>query len=119
MCALHALKSTLGGNNQSNALSLLTLVFRFDMIFHKRLGGRFCKSNEHLWHHVNEEAVDFHTMTFQSETGMALDMLHTSYYPHLLLYMLNELFFIFKKLRAGNFDMQCVVTNEILQIALH
>ena len=69
------------GNDQCNALSLLTLVFRFDVIFHRRFGDSFCKGNEHLWHHANKETVDFQTPTFQRETDTALDMLLTGYHP--------------------------------------
>ena len=105
-------------NDQGHALSLLTLAFRFDVIFHRHFGGRFCRGNEHLWHHANKEVVDFHTPTFEREMGMALDVLHTGYHPCILMYMLDELFFVFKKLRADDFDMQYVVAYEILQIAL-
>ena len=107
------------GNDQGITLSLLTLVFRFDVIFHRHFGGRFCRGSEHLWCHVNEEAVDFHTPTFQREMGMALDVLHTGYYLHVLMYTLDELFFVFKKLLADDFDTQCVVACEILQIVSH
>ena len=119
VCTLHSLKSTLGGNDQGIALSLLTLVFRFDVIFHRCFSGRFCKGNEHLWCHVNKETVDFHILTFEREMGMALDVLHTGYCLRILMYMLDELFFVFKKLQANDFDAQCMVAYEILQIALH
>ena len=104
------------GNDQGNTLSLLTLAFRFDVIFHRHFGGRFCRGNEHLWCHVNEEMADFHTPTFEREMGMALDVLHTSYHLHILMYMLNELFFVFKKLWANDFDAPYVVAYEILRI---
>ena len=104
------------GNDQGITLSLLTLVFRFDVIFHRHFGGRFCKVNEHLWCHVNEEAADFHTPTFQREMGMALDVLYTSYCPCVLMHALDELFFVFKKLQADDFNVQCMVAYEILQI---
>ena len=107
------------GNDQGVALSLLTLVLRFDVIFCRCFGGRFCKGNEHLWHHVNEEVVDFHTPTFQREMVTALDMLCTSYHPCVLMYALDKLFFVFKKLQVDDFDAQCVVVYEILQIASH
>ena len=63
--------------------------------------------------------ADFHTLTFKRETGAALDMLRTSYHPRVLMYALDELFFVFKKLRANNFDMQSMVAYEILQIVSH
>ena len=107
------------GNDQGIALSLLTLVFRFDVILHRHFSGRFCKGNERLWHHVNEKMVDFHTLTFKREMGMALDVLHTSYHPQVLMYVLDEHFFVFKKLVANDFDVHFVVAYEILQIASH
>ena len=107
------------GNDQGNALSLLTLVFRFDVIFHRHFSGRFCRDNEHLWHHTNKEAVDFHTLTFQREMGAALDVLCTGYHPRILMYALDKLFFVFKKLQVDDFHMQCVVAYEILQIVFH
>ena len=103
------------GNDQHITLSLLTSVFRFGVIFHRCFGGRFCKGNEHLWCHVNE-VVDFHTPTFKREMGTALDMLYTGYYPCVLMYTLDELFFVFMKLQADDFNMQCVMAYEILQI---
>ena len=112
------IKIYIRGNDQGITLRLLTLVFRFDMIFHRHFGGRFCKGNEHLWHHVNEEAVDFHTPTFQGKMGAILDMLHTGYHLCILMYALDELFFVFKKLQANNFDLHCMVAYEILQVAL-
>ena len=118
MCALCHLEIYISGDDQDIALSLLTLVFKFDVIFHRCFGGKLCKGNEHLWHHVNEKIADFHTLTYEREMGVALDMLHTSYNPCLLMYVLDELFFVFKKLWASNFDTQCMVAYEILQIAL-
>ena len=107
------------GNDQGITLTLLTLVFRFDMIFRRHFGGRFCRDNEHLWCHVNEEAADFHTLTFQREMGTTLDVLCTGYRPYILMYALDELFFVFKKLWADDFNAQCTVACEILQIASH
>ena len=104
------------GNNQGIVLSWLTLVFRFSTIFKRSFGARFCKTNEHLWCHMNEEMSDFHTPTFKHETGVVIDVLHTSYCLCVFLDMIDELFYIFKKLWADNFDVQCVVMWEILQI---
>ena len=68
---------------------------------------------------MNEEAVDFHTLTFQRETGAALDMLVTGYRLCIFMYVLDELFFVFNKLWADDFHAQCMVAYEILQIVLH
>ena len=105
------------GNDEVIVLSMLVLVFRFNMIFHRCFGGRLCRGNEHLWHHVNEEVADFYTATFQRETGMAIDVLCTGYHPHVLMYALDELFFMYKRIQANNLDVLHVVAYEILEIA--
>ena len=48
--------------------------------------------------------------------GAALDVLCTSYHPCVLMYMLDEFFFVFKKLLDDDFNVQSVVAYEILQI---
>ena len=53
--------------------------------------------------------LDFHTPTYKCETSTAIDMLHTGYCLCVLMYALDELFYIFKKLWAEDFDVQCVV----------
>ena len=52
LCALHALKSILGGSDKGIVLNDLALIFRFGVIFKKYFKGKFSKSNEHLWQHV-------------------------------------------------------------------
>ena len=115
VCFAH-IKIYIRGNDWANALSLLTLVFRFYVIFHRHFSGRFHRGNEYLWCHVNEEVVDFHTSTFERERGMALDVLCTGYHLCILVYVLDELFFVFKKLWVDDFNVQCVVAYQILQI---
>ena len=61
---------------------------------------------------------DFHTLTCKHETAMAIKVLHTGYCLCILLYMLDELFCIFKKLKTDDFNIQCMVTWEILHITL-
>ena len=88
------------------------------MIFKRCFRGRFCKGNEHLWHHVNAEVVDFHTPTYERETGVAIDVLQTGSHPRMLLYMLDELFYVYKRVGVNDVDRQHVVTYEILTVAL-
>ena len=61
--------------------------------------------------------MDFHILTFQRKMGAALDVLCTGYYLHILMYALEKLFFVFKKLWSNDFDTQCMVAYEIPQIA--
>ena len=55
--------------------------------------------------------------TCKCETGAAVEVLCTGYWPHVFLYVLDELFHIFKQLKADDFDAQCIVMWEILHIA--
>ena len=98
------------------ALNILTLVFRFNVIFNRCFGGRFHTCSEHLWCHMNEEVADFITLTFQREMGMAIDVLHTGYHPSILMYMLDEIFFVYKKMQMiDDLDVQHMVAFEILR----
>ena len=53
---------------------------------------------------------DFHTLMYKCETGAAIDVLCTGYCLCILLCVLDELFHVFKKLKADDLDAQCVVS---------
>ena len=74
---LHALKSTLGGSGEGIVLNDLALIFRFGVIFKKYFKGKFSKSNEHLWWHVDVEIADFQTSTYERGTGAPINVLRT------------------------------------------
>ena len=86
-------------------------------MFKRHFNAWFCKNNKPIWHHINEELSDFHTPTDKCETGTAIKVLYTGYWQHIFLYVLDELFHIFKKLKADDFDVQCIIMWEILHIA--
>ena len=96
LCAL-CVKSALwvgGGDNKGVVLNDLALIFRFGVIFKKCFKGKFSKSNEHLWQHVNMVITDFQTPTYEQDTGTPIDVLRTSSHPRMLLYVLDELFYV-------------------------
>ena len=118
VCTLHALKSALGGSNKGVVLNDLALVFRFGVIFKRCFKGKFSKSNEHLWWHINVEIADFQMLTYERNTGVPIDVLRTGSLPRMLLYALNELFYVYKGVGVNDADGQCVVAYEILMVAL-
>ena len=117
VCALHTLKSTLGGSNKGVVLNDLALIFRFGEIFKRHFKGKFSKSNEHLWWHVNVEIADFQTPTYEWDKGMPIDVLRTGSHPCMLLYVLDELFYVYKGVGVNDMDGQCIVAYEILMVA--
>ena len=117
LCTLHALKPALGGSNKGVVLNDLALVFRFGVIFKKHFKGKFSKSNEHLWQHINVEIDDFQMPTYERDTGVPIDVLRTGSHPHMLLYVLNELFYVYRGVGENDVDRQRVVAYEILTVA--
>ena len=85
------------------------------MIFQRCFGDRFYKGNEHLWCHIDNEAADFDTPTFERETGVAINVLCTGFHSCMLLYALDELFYVYKRGRANNLDAHCMVACETTQ----
>ena len=116
-CTLHALKSRLGGSDKGIVLNDLALIFRFGVIFKKCFKGKFSKSNEHLWWHVDVEIADFQMLTYEWDTGAPIDVLRTGSHPCMLLYSLDELFYVYRGVGENDMDRQCVVAYEILKVA--
>ena len=81
-------------------LSCLALVFRFNMIFQRHFNACFCKSNKPVWLRMNKELSDFTTLTYRRESGATIDLLWTGYRLKLFLYMLDEMFNVFKQLKS-------------------
>ena len=50
--------------------------------------------------------------------GVPIDVLRTGSHPCMLLYMLDELFYVYKGVGGKDVDRQCVVAHKILKIAL-
>ena len=113
---LHALKSASGGSDKGIVLNDLALIFRFCMIFKKYFKGKFSKSNEHLWQHIGVEIADFQTPTYDRGTGDPIDVLRTGSHLRMLLYALDELFYVYKGVGGNDVDGQCVVAYKILRV---
>ena len=118
MCTLHALKSTLGGSNKGVVLNDLALIFRFSVIFQRHFKGKFSKSNEHLWQHVNTEKANFQMPTYEWDTGAPIDVLRTASCLCMLLDMLHELFYVYRGVGVNDTDGERIVAYEILTVAL-
>ena len=94
-------------------LNNLALVCRFDVIFRRCFKGTFSKSSEHLWRHVNSEVTDFQTPTYDRDTGAPINVLRTSTCPRMMLYTLDELFFICRGMGTNDVDGQHIIAYEI------
>ena len=112
------MKSALGGSNEGVELNDLALIFRFGVIFKRCFKGKCSKSNEHLWWHVNAEIADFQMPSNEWDMGTPINVLMTSSCPHMLLYVLDELFYVYKGVGVNDVDGQCVVAYKILTVVL-
>ena len=120
VCALHTLKSALGGSDKGIVLNDLALKFRFGVIFKEFFKGKFSKSNEHLWQHVGVEIAHFQMLTYERGMGSPINVLRTGSHSHMLLYMLDELFYVYKGVGGNDVDGQRVVAYEIHRVvSLH
>ena len=106
-----------GGGNKGVVLNDLGLIFRFGVIFKKRFKGKFSKSNEHLWWHVNAEIADFQMLTYEWDTGALIDVRRTGSHLCMLLYVLNKLFHVYKGVGVNDVDRQHIVAYKILMVA--
>ena len=88
------------------------------MIFKKCFKGKFSESNEHLWQHIGVELADFQMLTYERGMGAPINVLRTGICPCMLLYMLDELFYVYKGVGGNDVDRQHVVAYEILNIVL-
>ena len=105
------------GIDKGIVLNDLALVFRFGVIFKKCFKGKFSKSNEHLWWHVSAELAVFQMLTCEWDTGTPIDVLRTGSHLRMLLYTLDELFYVYRGVGENDVDGQHVVAYEILKVA--
>ena len=81
VCTSCTLKSALGGSDKGIVLNNLALIFRFGVSFKKCFKGKFSKSNEHLWQHIDVEIADFQMPTYEWDMGAPIDVLRTGSCP--------------------------------------
>ena len=105
-----------GGSDKGVVLNDLALVFRFGVIFKKRFKGKFSKSSEHLWRHVNAEIGNFQMPTYEQDMGGPINVLRTGSHPHMLLYALDELFYVYKGVGVNDADRQCIVAYCMIPV---
>ena len=55
-------------------------------------------------------------LTYERDMGMPIDVLRTSSHPCMLLYMLDELFYVYKGVEVNDADGQHVVAYKILMV---
>ena len=66
---------------------------------------------------TNEDLVDFQMPTHNHEMGTPIDLRRTGTCPHMMLYTLDELFYMFQGIATNHIDGQHVITYEILTVA--
>ena len=79
--------------------------------------GTFCKGSKHLWRHVNKDLVDFQMPNHDRKTGVPIDLRRTGTHLRMMLYTLDELFYMFLGIGTNDIDGQQVTAYEILTIA--
>ena len=96
------------------------VVHRFEVIFTQQAGRTFSLATEELWKSRALEGRDtcipmFRTPTMQCGTLHNEDVLHDGYWPKMLLYTLDELFYVFDQVkRQRGMDEKLVVAYEFL-----
>ena len=96
----------------------MALICRFDTSFRRCFKGTSYKGSEHFWRHVNEDLADFQMPTFTHKMSTPIDLRRTGMHPCMMLYTLDELFYMFQGIGTNDIDRQCVIACEILTIAL-
>ena len=107
----------------SNALFHVYLfVDRFEVIFTLRTGRTFTHATEGLWKTRALGGRDvgvppFKTLTLNKGTLQAAEIMRNGYHPKMLLYALDELFFIYAQIKDSPQDERVVLAYEILCIS--
>ena len=100
------------------------VVCRFKAIFKRRTGRTFSLAMEELWKSRALGGRDmcvptFKTLTMQRDTLCNKDVLHDGYWPKMLLYALDELFYVFDQVKwQRGMDEKLVVAYEILYLSV-
>ena len=69
-----------------------------------------------MWQHISVEIADFQMPTYEWDMGAPIDVLRTDSHPRMLLYVLNELFYMYRGMGENDTDGQCVVAYKILKV---
>ena len=108
----------------SNALLRVSLfvVDRFEAIFTLHTGRTFTHATEGLWKTRALGGRDmgippFKTPTLNKGTLWAAEIMRDRYHPKMLLYALDELFFVYAQIRDSPRDERVVLAYDILCIS--
>ena len=114
----------LGVTVDSNALLyVLFIAYRFEVVFALRTGRTFCQAIEGLWRTRALGGRDagvppFKMPIFNKETLRAEDSMRDGYRPKMLLYVLDELFYVYAQVKnSQRVDDKLVLAYEILCIS--
>ena len=69
-------------------------------MFKQRTGRMFSLAMEEDWKHKSDGIVSFKMPTMQHSTLRNEDILHKGYRPKMMLYALNELFYIYDQVKC-------------------
>ena len=104
---------------------MFTLVaHRFEAVFKRQMGRTFSLATEGLWKSRALGGRDacipmFKTPTMQPGSLHNEDVLHDGYWPKMLLYALDELFYMFDQVkRQCGMDEKIIVAYEILCLSV-
>ena len=116
----------LGVAVDSNALLYVFSIFiayRFEAVFALRTGRMFCWATEGLWKTRALGGRDagvppFKTLALNKETLQAEDSMRVGYCPKMLLYALDELFYVYAQVKnSQRMEDKLVLAYEILFIS--
>ena len=113
----------LGVTVDSNALLCFFIAYRFEAVFALRTGRTFSQATEVLWKMRVLGGRDvcippFKMPTLNKETLQAKDSMRDGYCPKMLLYALDELFYIYAQVKnSRRADDKLVLAYEILCIS--
>ena len=98
------------------------VVNRFKAIFTLRTGWTFTQATEGLWKTRALGGRDagvppFKTPTLNKGTLWAVESMRDGYHPKMLLYALDELFYVFAQIKNSSQDEKVMLAYEILCIS--
>ena len=99
------------------ALCVLVVACRFEAIFKQRFGRTFSYVTNEDWKHKSEGVTSFKMPTMQHDTLWLEDVMWEGYRPKMLLYSLDELFYIYDQVKCQRgVDEKLVVAYETLSL---
>ena len=95
----------------------LISTHRFETIFHHRFKASFPNDAEKYWYFTSKNFADYYAPTLLHETLVPYNKIQEGMHPKMLLYALDELFYVFRRVGVNNIDGKCIVAYKILSLA--